>query len=98
LHLRQARHVRRLEAAGAVSKRATIAAGMVLGLFAVPAHAQSPSLPPDGQSLNIERSADIPPPLLAAMRKAECRQDDALLLAFPIELFRPSPASSPMAI
>jgi len=74
----------------------TIAAA--LALVAVATHAQSPSLPSDGRSLSIERSTDIPPPLLAAMRKAECRQDDALLLAFPIELFRPSPASSPMAI
>jgi hypothetical protein len=55
-------------------------------------------IPPDGQAWRIERIDDAPPRLVAALKQADCRQDAAMLSLFPIELFRPSVASNPMAI
>lgn len=72
------------------------AAGVLLALAA---HAQDADrVPPDGQTWRIERVADIPPRLLAAMQQADCRQADATLLVFPIDIFRPAPGYRPMAI
>jgi len=64
------------------------------------AHAQDlfDRVPPDGQPWSIERAADIPPPLAAALAQAGCRQHDAMLLTFPIEIFRPAAGARPMAI
>jgi hypothetical protein len=61
-----------------------------LALLTSAAQAQDPRIPPDGQSWRIERAADVPPALAAALKQAECRQSDAMLLTFPIELFRPA--------
>jgi hypothetical protein len=64
------------------------------------AHAQGPldHIPPDGPAWRIERAADIPPPLKAAITRAECAQNDTMLATFPIELFRPAAGSRAMAI
>ncbi len=59
--------------------------------------AQAQNIPPDGQPLRIERAADIPPTLAAALKEAACRQNEAMLVTFPIELFRPT-GSRVMAI
>ena len=73
----------------------------VLGLLAFlqAAHAQVPldRIPADGQSWRIERFADVPPALAAALKQADCRQSEAMMVTFPIELFRPTGAR-PMAI
>src|SRR5258707_2457150 len=73
-----------------------------LALLVLAARAQDAApvdrIPPDGQPWRIERAADVPPPLAAALQQAECRQDDALLSTFSIELFRPIAGSSTMAI
>ncbi len=72
-----------------------------LGLLAFlqAAYAQDPldRIPPDGQPWRIERSADVPPALAAALKQADCRQSEAMMVTFPIELFRPAGAR-PMAI
>src|SRR5262245_10333714 len=85
-------------------ERATLSrsvAGVLLA-GAVVAHAQDgiplDRIPPDGQPWRIERAADIPPPLKAALARTDCRQSDAMLGTFPIELFRPAAGSRPMAI
>jgi len=69
----------------------------LMALAASAAHAQDPRIPPDGQPWRIERAADVPPALAAALKQAECRQSDAMMLTFPIELFRPK-GSHAMAI
>jgi hypothetical protein len=73
----------------------------VLGLLAFlqAAHAQVPldRIPADGQSWRIERFADVPPALAAALKQADCRQSEAMMVTFPIELFRPA-GGQPMAI
>src|SRR5215467_4286990 len=63
-------------------------------LLALPltAQAQDLRIPPDGQPWRIERAADVPPALAAALEQTECRQSDAMLVTFPIELFRPAGA------
>jgi len=72
-----------------------------LGLLAFlqAALAQDPldRIPSDGQPWRIERSADVPPALAAALKQADCRQSEAMMVTFPIELFRPAGAR-PMAI
>jgi hypothetical protein len=79
-----------------------IVAAAMLGLFEPCAHAQHPALidrvPPNGQSLRIDRTADLPATFVAAFRRADCRQDDTMLFTFPIELFRPGTSSRPMMI
>lgn len=79
---------------------ARLLASGALALFAAAAQAQDlpQRLPPDGEPRRIARVAEIPPPLREALRQADCRQDDAVLLAFPIELFRPAASARPMAI
>ena len=69
-------------------------------LVVIAARAQDPvdRIPPDGQPWRIERAADIPPQLRAALKRADCLQSEAMLATFPIELFRPAAGSSPMAI
>jgi hypothetical protein len=69
----------------------------VLALLVAAAYAQNPRIPSDGQPWRIERAADVPPALATALREAECRQSDAMLLTFPIELFHPA-GSRVMAI
>jgi len=73
-----------------------------LALLVLAAHAQDASsidrIPPDGQAWRIERAADIPPPLKAALERTGCRQSEAMLGTFPIELFRPAAGSRAMAI
>jgi hypothetical protein len=73
---------------------------LAAALGVVIAHAQGPldRIPPDGQPLRIDRAADIPPPLKAALERTDCRQSEAMLGTFPIELFRPAAGSRPMAI
>jgi hypothetical protein len=77
-----------------------LACALLAASGAVAAHAQSPldRVPPDGPSWRIERAADIPPQLKAAITRAECAQNDTMLATFPIELFRPAARSRPMAI
>jgi len=79
-----------------VGRRLAIGA---LTLFAFTAHAQDPldRIPTDGQPWRIERAADVPPALAAALKQADCRQNEAMMVTFPIELFRPK-GSQPMAI
>jgi len=69
----------------------------LLALLASAAQAQDPRIPPDGQPWRIDRAADVPPALAATLKQAECRQTDAMLVTFPIELFRPA-GSRVMAI
>src|SRR5437867_1588393 len=69
----------------------------IFALLGAVASAQDPRIPPDGQPWRIERAADVPPALAKALRESECRQSDAMLLTFPIELFRPA-GSRMMAI
>ena len=68
--------------------------------FTFVAHAQPllSRIPPNGASLRIDRAADLPATFVAALRRADCRQDDTMLFTFPIELFRPSAAARPMMI
>src|SRR5258705_11846231 len=65
-----------------------------LALLVLAARAQDAApvdrIPPDGQPWRIERAADIPPPLPAALQQADCRQDDARLSPFPLGLFPPA--------
>jgi hypothetical protein len=72
-----------------------------LGLLAFlqAAHAQDPleRIPANGQPWRIERFADVPPALATALKQADCRQNEAMMVTFPIELFRPAGAR-PMAI
>src|SRR3977135_692016 len=72
-----------------------------LGLLAVlqAAHPQGPParISPDGQPWRIERFADVPPALATALKQADCRQSEAMMVTFPTELFRPAGAR-PMAI
>jgi len=64
------------------------------------AHAQDllDRIPPDGQPWRIESATDIPPQLKAALERSDCRQSEAMLLTFPIELFHPAAGARPMAI
>jgi len=82
--------------------RLTLAAPSILGVLALAAHAQGPApvdpTPPDGQPWRIERIADIPPSLAAALSQANCRQAEATLATFPIEIFRPAAGAKVMAI
>ena len=78
--------------AGMIRRPALQSLACLLAFFASAAHAQDPRIPPDGQPWRIERAADVPPALAAALREAECRQSDAMLVTFPIELFRPAGA------
>jgi hypothetical protein len=64
----------------------------ILALLVTTAQAQDPRIPSDGQPWRIDRAADIPPALAAALKDTECRQSDAMLVTFPIELFRPAGA------
>src|SRR5437016_6929078 len=72
-----------------------------LGLLAIlqASYAQDPleRIPSDGQPWRIERTTDVPPALAAALEQADCRQSEAMMVTFPIELFRPAGAR-PMAI
>ena len=72
-----------------------------LGLLAFlqASHAQDPfdRIPPNGQPWRIERPADVPPALTAALKQADCQQSEAMMVTFPIEYFRPAGAR-PMAI
>jgi len=68
-----------------------------LAFLASAAQAQDPRIPSDGQPWRIERAADVPPALATALKQADCRQSDAMLVTFPIELFRPA-GSRVMAI
>jgi len=72
-----------------------------LGLLAFmqAADAQDPldRIPPDGQPWRVERFADVPPALAAALKQADCRQSEAMMVTFPMELFRPK-SGRPMAI
>jgi hypothetical protein len=67
--------------------------------FVQASHAQAPldQIPPDGQPWRIERFAELPPALAAALKQADCRQSEAMMVTFPTELFRPAGAQ-PMAI
>jgi hypothetical protein len=75
----------------------TVACSLVFLALLTSAQAQDPRIPPDGQPWRIDRAADVPPALAAALREAECRQSDAMMITFPIELFRPA-SSRVMAI
>jgi hypothetical protein len=83
-------------------RHATIAAVLTLAMFPLPAQAQPTSLldriPPNGQALRIDRSEILPAAIVAAFKRADCRQDDTMLFTFPIELFRPSTSSRPTMI
>jgi len=68
-----------------------------LALLLTVAQAQDPRIPPDGQPWRIDRAADVPPALADTLKQTECRQSDAMLVTFPIELFRPA-GSRVMAI
>jgi hypothetical protein len=77
-----------------------IALPVALAFIVMTARAQDgvDRIPPDGQPWRIERTADVPAQLAAALKQADCRQDQAMLSMFPIELFRPSAGANPMAI
>ena len=77
---------------------ATIAATLAVCILATQAQPLLDRIPPNGQSLRVDRSGDLPATFVAAFRRADCRQDDAMLFTFPIELFRPSASSRPMMI
>ena len=68
-----------------------------LAFLASAAQAHDPRIPSDGQPWRIERAADVPAALASALKQTDCRQSDAMLLTFPIELFRPA-GSRMMAI
>jgi hypothetical protein len=72
----------------------------VVALLALSARAQTllDRIPADGQPWRVERAEEVPPPLAAALKQADCRQDEVMLLTFPIELFRPAAGSRAMAI
>jgi hypothetical protein len=55
-------------------------------------------IPDDGMPLRIERMEDMPPKLAAALEREDCQLDDAMLLTFRVEIFRPSPAAKLIAI
>jgi hypothetical protein len=84
-----------------MAHRLTTLALRALGLLAFlqASHAQAPldRIPPDGQPWRIERFADVPPALAAALKQADCQQSEAMMVTFPIELFRPL-GGRPMAI
>src|SRR4051794_6935556 len=72
-----------------------------LAVYILAAHAQQPLLdriPPNGQSLRVDRSGDLPATFVAALKRTDCRHDDTMLFTFPIELFRPGAGSRPMMI
>src|SRR5262249_7411148 len=72
-----------------MAHRLTHLAARTLGLLAFlqASHAQDPleRIPPDGQPWRIERFADVPPALAAALKQADCRQSEAMMLTFPTE-------------
>src|SRR5262245_52323484 len=74
------------------------AATLVLLPLAALAQSLLDRVPANGQPWRIDSAAEVPQPLAAALQKADCRQDDVMLLTFPIELFRPAAGSRPMAI
>src|SRR5215510_3303395 len=84
-----------------MAHRLTTLAMRALGLLAFlqASLAQAPldRIPPDGQPWRIERVADVPPALAAALKQADCQQSEAMMVTFPIELFRPAGAQ-PMAM
>ena len=71
------------------------ALALVLALIALPVRAQDAPIPDDGRPLRIERIADIPAPLRAAIRQSGCRLGEVTLSTFPILIFRPG--AEPMA-
>jgi hypothetical protein len=66
------------------------------GLSQSPSRAPLPMIPDDGMPLRIERIEDMPPKLAAALE--DCQLNDAMLLAFRVEIFRPSPVAKLIAI
>src|SRR5262245_34237643 len=54
-------------------------------------------IPDNGVPLRIERIADIPARLTAALLRENCPINDALMSTFPVEIFRPSPVSKLIA-
>jgi hypothetical protein len=55
-------------------------------------------IPDNGMPLRIERMEDMPPKLAAALERENCELNDAMLLAFQVEIFRPSPVAKLIAI
>ena len=68
------------------------------GLSQNPPRAMLQIIPDDGMPLRIERVEDMPPKLAAALERDDCQFDDALLLTFRVEIFRPSPVAKLIAI
>src|SRR4051812_17232972 len=54
-------------------------------------------IPDNGMPLRIERMEDMPPKLAAALEREDCQLNDAMLLAFRVEIFRPSPVAKLIA-
>ena len=79
-------------------RHATIAATLAVCVLAAHAQPLLERIPPNGQSLRVDRSGDLPATFAAAFKRADCRHDDAMLFTFPIELFRPGAGSRPMMI
>ena len=75
----------------------SVACSLTILVLLAPAQAQDQRIPADWQPWRIERAGYIPPALADALKQAECRQSDAMLVTFPIELFRPA-GSRVMAI
>src|SRR5262245_24770148 len=55
-------------------------------------------IPDDGTPLHVERTADMPPKLAAALERDDCQLDDATLSTFRVEIFRPSPVAKLIAL
>lgn len=68
------------------------------GLSQDPPRAMLQIIPDDGMPLRIERMEDMPPKLAAALEREDCQLDDAMLLTFRVEIFRPSPVAKLIAI
>jgi hypothetical protein len=55
-------------------------------------------IPDNSTTLRIERMEDIPPKLAAALERQNCQLNDAMMVAFRVEIFRPSPVAKLIAI
>jgi hypothetical protein len=75
-----------------------LTAGLGQALAQSPPRAPLQIIPDNGMTLRIERMEEVPPKLAAALERAECRLDDATLLAFQVEIFRPSPVAKLIAL
>jgi hypothetical protein len=74
-----------------------LTAGLGEGFSQSPPRAPLQIIPDNGTPLRIERMEDIPPKLAAALERENCQINDAMLVAFQVEIFRPSPVAKLIA-